>query len=677
MSFEEIRSKLLAEAQNSPNLLSDLAGLEKYIGESYNNRSFIELLQNADDAMSSKFKIVKSNEHLFVANNGRDFNQQDLESLCRSASSSKVRGDSIGYRGIGFKSVVGFAKEIHLISGDLAITFSKKRTEVEIPLATNVPLIRIPHELIDKDKEEFEIVINKFKANGYTTIFIFSGITANEIELEFASLDSSSLLFLRNISETEIEIGGAKKFLIERKNESKEVSRINIVDENSNISWLIISNQDSSVGFRAFDREISRLDYMSSIVYSFLPTEDYTGLGVIINGDFSTDPSRKHIIYDEKTISTINSCAQNILNLLELNITNNGANSLEIVNALIPYMDPRMLQFKKQNFEKYLLEELRKCNSSLFINMILSPIWLNSKDYSRIAKRRSIGQIDIKYYNLDGFLTLAKYLGAKEDSFNDFKSTINDVHLSKLGCVQITVYLFNGIITKTIELDNSITQLKVLFSNDVRISLKEIGDSNAYIDQSFLSLLIENGLTAFDIKLVLGLSISPSYSASLFEDSSMDQNSQVPKSGEENKHKWFLNLPSTNIQPTKTNVYRWRSAEENALEVLNMNGFKLMDVSKQNIGFDFEGTDPDGKEVQIEVKSITMIGQAFKLTNNEIAVAQNNKESYYIAVVRQLENFIEIALIPDPIRNLVFNRQCVQWIWECSNYEYNPSKFEI
>ena len=41
MNFLEIRGELLKEAKASPNLLSDLAGLENYISESYNNRSFI------------------------------------------------------------------------------------------------------------------------------------------------------------------------------------------------------------------------------------------------------------------------------------------------------------------------------------------------------------------------------------------------------------------------------------------------------------------------------------------------------------------------------------------------------------------------------------------------------------------------------------------------------------
>ena len=154
MYFEEVRQNLLNEAIASPNLLSDLAGLENYIAESYNNRSFIELLQNADDAKASKFKIVKKSDLLFVANNGRVFNQSDLESLCRSASSNKLRGETIGYRGIGFKSVVGFAKEIHLFSGEIELTFSKELTKKEISQADRVPLIHIPHNVSESEQNK-------------------------------------------------------------------------------------------------------------------------------------------------------------------------------------------------------------------------------------------------------------------------------------------------------------------------------------------------------------------------------------------------------------------------------------------------------------------------------------------------------------------------------------------
>ena len=194
-----IRQPLLEEALNSPALLSDLAGLENYIAESYNARSFVELLQNADDAGATRVAIQRAGGLLMVANDGREFTQQDFESLCRSATSSKLRGPSIGFRGIGFKSVVGFAKVIHLFSGELEATFSRELTAAAIPQATRVPLVRIPHPVEPGLRAKFASSLTELKGEGYKTVFIFADVIASGIEAEFAAFDPSSLLFLRHI----------------------------------------------------------------------------------------------------------------------------------------------------------------------------------------------------------------------------------------------------------------------------------------------------------------------------------------------------------------------------------------------------------------------------------------------------------------------------------------------
>ena len=348
-----------------------------------------------------------------------------------------------------------------------------------------------------------------------------------------------------------------------------------------------------------------------------------------------------------------------------------------MVNALIPFMDPRMLQFKKPSFEKYLIEELKSNGEKLFSSSLICPNWLNIKDYSLLTNLNATNQINPKCYNLGGFLSFAKYLGAKEADLYSFKERINEVQISTLGCVQISVQIFRNIISKKYESEAWLARLKILMVNNQRMSLDQLKNETEIIDKSFISLLIENGLTEFDIKQVLNKFLSAESAEKTFSETS-SENEILRNNNELNKSTgWFKNVPTKQFPATKSNVHRWRSAEENALEVLNLNGFNLTDVSKQNIGYDIEGFDPDGREIQIEVKSITMVGQKFKLTNNEVAVAQEKQETYYVAVVRQLDDFIEIALISDPVKNLVLNRQCVQWIWECSIYDYNPNKFEI
>lgn len=673
MNFEITRNSLLNEAKSSPNLLSDLAGLENYISESYHNRSFIELLQNADDAKASKFKIVKKGELLFVANNGRTFTQKDLESLCRSASSNKLRSETIGYRGIGFKSVVGFSKEIHVLSEDLELTFSKKRTQEEIPLASRVPLIRIPHLISVEDKEFITPISSLLKSEGYTTIFVFTGVTADNIESEFDSFEYNSLIFLRNIVETEISLENSVYTKINKIQLLENEFKLSLNSNGIITDWIVIHERNSSIAFSLKEDAITKLSSEKSLIHAFLPTEDCNGLGVLINGNFSTDPSRRHVIFDKETVEAISHCSNHLLKLLETKIKSNNQEGINIVNALIPYSDPRMIQFAKNSLVKLLLENLKQHESTFFKELKLCPDWLNTKDFSLLDST----SINHHFKELDGFVSFAKYLGASEMKFNDFKMNINEADLSFLGCVQITKHIFKSILIYNGINEAEITDLKVLYCKGQRCSLKEINKNSLLLDESFISLLMENGLTEFDIKQVLKKHSPNVKIENQFQRETISTQTSVFKSKTKQTLDWFNKSNENPKEIIRTGIKRWRSAEEQTLEILNLNGFKLEDVSKQNIGYDLSGKDPIGNEIQIEIKSITLPGQKFKLTNNEIAVAQEKQKSFYIAVVRQTEFEFEIALISDPVNTLILNRQCVQWIWECENYEYKPMKFEL
>lgn len=55
--IDSLRTEFIQEATNAPKLFKDLAKVEHYIAESYKTRSFIELIQNADDAQSTVFGV--------------------------------------------------------------------------------------------------------------------------------------------------------------------------------------------------------------------------------------------------------------------------------------------------------------------------------------------------------------------------------------------------------------------------------------------------------------------------------------------------------------------------------------------------------------------------------------------------------------------------------------------
>ena len=65
------------------------------------------------------------------------------------------------------------------------------------------------------------------------------------------------------------------------------------------------------------------------------------------------------------------------------------------------------------------------------------------------------------------------------------------------------------------------------------------------------------------------------------------------------------------------------------------------------------------------------------MTNNEFAAAQHRADQYFLVIVLQTEQSIEFEMIKNPVKHLKMNRQCVQWIWECTEYDYNPIKLSL
>jgi len=675
--IEDLRKSLITEAQNSPMLLSDLAGLEAYVSESYNSRSFIELLQNADDAGATRFYVKRYKNYLLVANDGRPFNINDLESLCRSASSNKSRGASIGYRGIGFKSVVSFAKEVHLVSGMYEVTFSKEMTKAIIEKANKVPLIRIPHELKSSVKTELKSELSKISNDGYNTIFIFTGATANQIDEEYTSFAYTTLMFLNNVRNIRINLSKEVNASINVLEQVEGRKKLKIATNDKITGWLVYSSDNCSIAFSYNNDKVERLPREEAIIHAFLPTEDSCGLGFVVNGDFSTDPSRRHLIFDETTKKVISEIAKLYLKILNHSIYNENDGQLK---ALMPYYDIKLIQLMKQSFEREFSTMLKSNSGATFSKMKLSPSWLNAADFHKIMSLAGVRSMSSKCADVQNIDSILKYLGAKTDDVNTIFSLLNPKDISLNGCAQIAVNAMKQVLMN--HKIGALTKAAIFACESELRSLQEINDSNGEIDESFLQLMIDNGISFNDIGLCIKkIGINNLYEQQFSEEvpSNDDDDFDDDEEGIPSEVRDWFNGSSTShsSSPSASSVQKWRSAEENTLAVLNENGFNLKDVSKQNVGYDLTGTDPNGKEIFIEVKSIDYAGQRFRMTNNEFAAAQYNQDKYYIAIVHQSLDSLGIGLIKNPIKNLNLTRQCIQWVWECVGYEYNPMKFKL
>jgi hypothetical protein len=674
--LEEVRKPLLREAKQSPALLTDLAGLEEYVAESYTARSFIELLQNADDAGAHRFHIEKVGHTLIVANDGRIFTSEDLETLCRSAASRKHRGETIGYRGIGFKSVVSFARKVHLISGELMVTFSRELTKQEIPEAQKVPLVRIPHPI---EKEVFNILktpLQKLHSDGYRTIFAFDQTVSMAIETEFNSFDPTSLLFLRNVREIEFGEEKPSVFKIFRSDTKESLENLKLSYDGVEKDWQLHHIDDVAIAFEATSKGVKRLKEQDSLVHAFLPTKEQTGFGIKINGDVSTDPSRSSIVLDERTLNCIQKSAKYIVSLIVDSVEEikTKSKACQILTALLPRADVRLIDFQRPSFEKELVQSVIQNGKQKLNGLILRPIWLKSKKaFEKIAQDAGFKYLPVEFEEIEGLTGFLKAMGAKEATINEFSSALPKAHFSIDAAADIVLHLLSLYTTGQIARNESMVGWKIWPVGNHVLSLEDAASVKSPLRQEFLDLVREREGNLHVFRRFLYEIADESIADCLLKEAETpDGIEKPPKVNKSAQEKFGLKFDHKNIH-----LKKWRSAEQQVLQLLIEAGWHVSDVSKQNLGYDLEGYNSNGEQVYIEVKSLGRIGEPFFMTSNEQAVARDLSYSYYIALVHQMGNELMVSLICDPLSKLQMTRQCRQWVWVCENYPFDPERIDL
>lgn len=657
--LERIRKSLLEEALKSPSLLSDLAGLEQYVAESYDARAFVELLQNADDAGASCFTVLRADRFLLAANNGHCFTETEFESLCRSAASSKHRGEAIGFRGIGFKSVVGLAKTVHVISGELQATFSRQRTTADVPQASRVPLVRIPHPLLALERKDFNSQLDHLIADRFNTIFVFDGLTGSSIESEFAAFDPSSLLFLRNVRQMQLKSGVETVVTVQRQTDAPGLQSLRLASSDGVRKWSVMERDGSAFAFVHEAGGLGRLPEAEAVVHAFLPTHEPTGFAFKINGDISTDPSRTRVVLDEHTLNAIHAMARFFLELLGQCL--DGTAPLEsdrLLAALIPYSDLGMSAFQRRCFKTEFIAALKSEARDKFTGLFIRPSWLNAADFEKLSKASAIRAVPRNLQDVDGFARMLRFLGAKEAKLGELSSGLTKTEPSIAGAAEVVAHVANLHATKQVEPSSIDESWRIWPNADVPVSLNEAKRMAKPLVEGFLDMVTEKTGTPSHLhRLVQGITNPQVAKTFVPGDSSLSPPQQLSDSVS----------PAT---PRKLSLTRWRAAEEQVLELLEAWGWQATDVSRQNLGYDIEATPPEKEEIFLEVKSIDYPGQTFTLTSNEEAVARQKGKAYRLVLVRQTSTDLEVAFIEDPVHRLPLTRQCRQWVWECAAYEF-------
>lgn len=663
--INKIHNQFLDEAKKSPILLSDLANLEKYISESYSERSLIELIQNADDANSTKFYIESLNKNtVLIANNGDYFTEEDVKALCRSGSSTKKRkSNTIGYRGIGFKSIVNYTNNVHLVSGDIKLSFSKELTKKDLPEIENVPLVRIPHEF---NGEEYHDEIINVLDKGYTTIFIFE-TKSNSLIYEINDFDESCLLFLRNIEYFISKTNVYKKIRLKR--ERKDNFEYITFNSNKTNKWLILTDENNNemvnIAFLLDNENIAqKVDKENAVIHSFMPTKNNFVIPCKINGDFSTDPSRTKIVIDEESINTMNYISKFFSKIIKkiVETKNDKFKLISVISSI--YIDP-ISHLKSKNINNYFVNNFKTQTQKALGNQkfLIQPDWLDEESFLEIYGNSDKFLVtDSINEEINGLKELLLILDFKEVELEDALNKASEKEYSENTRVDLTTkaveetrfavdskqkedinnaYLINSNseVKKTSNLKNE--EISEEFAKKVEDKLKDKNDFKWFTKR-------------FDIKY----------------ENQEEENKDRKKSSYEYKNGETIHFKK------KSHLTKWRSVEVNVSELIK--GFdnikEVQDVSHNNLGYDTKAIDYDGNEIYYEIKSVKTLGDSIKITNNEYTQAHKYKDKYNLVIACQHSDYIELCIIENPIDKLELTKRVVQVEWVCDEYEGTYSR---
>ena len=670
--IKKISKNYLIEARNSPALIEDMAAMEKYMAESYNGRIFIELLQNADDCNSKKILVKQIGNNIIFANNGREFDENDVIALSRSGASNKERGQQIGYRGIGFKSTSYLTDEIVIYSNKSYFTFSKKHCANILGKSQDkIPTIRIPFLVEDIDiniKNQVDLLVDY----GYTSVFIFKDAKIADFEDELNKLDNGYFMFLRNIEKCKIKtLHTEKSFSIERRH-LLDYNRIGFNNDKKQ-EWIIISNEKDSIAFKFENDKIKACSSDEAIYHCFLPTLDKSPYLIKINSDFSTDPSRKHIVYDNITKISLNNIANLIAHTICMAIDKMNpvfSNIFELIGDVKSFSQINQILVKE--LDKIIKEkvEFRNNNGKTPIKdcNLLPDFFENSE--KKIIRTNAIGNfsksIDEVYY--EKFPKVEEFI--KKYTFNivDIDEIVGQM-TNKKFVSNISPQLY----AKAIEYIAKKIQLSKINNEKIDISdliiptnrgliyIKDLSETNSLVNSN-----IKNAITNTVPERLLNIfcnemCIPNTKLSNLVND--------IPK---ENK----TISPSIRRNINNPIVSRWRSAEQQCCEIEKCIGNKPVDVSKQNVGYDIESLTYRGEKRYIEVKLITHLGGSFSMTNNEYTAAHQYGDNYYLCIIVQSEKASKAIYIQNPLKKLSLEKRIRQWEWYCDSY-ISDTEFDL
>ena len=295
----------------------------------YNDKTHFvyELIQNADDSESKHLKLQLDSNALLVWNDGRQFNERDVRSICSLGSSDKDL-THIGTFGIGFKSVYNYTDLPEIYSGDesfrirdfikpkgidevppeIAKLVNGGKTVFRLPFKDSLHQDDIDHlknRLCDLSKERallflrhLEKVEWKDEHNAQTGSYSCHRYSYDKIQSvpdnEYVELVKLTESLNRNNKSSETFLVFGKTVHPPKDVIDKLLEQAEDEEEQQSIQQSADQLQPIEVAFKLQDDRITAMDD-NCVLFAYLPTEKETHLKFLIQARYQTTPARDNI----------------------------------------------------------------------------------------------------------------------------------------------------------------------------------------------------------------------------------------------------------------------------------------------------------------------------------------------------------------------------------------------
>jgi hypothetical protein len=320
--------------------LDERGRAQELVRQQYSGRYPFELLQNANDAAadagsSGRARFVLTDNSLIVADNGAGFGEDQVRAICGLGRSSKDPRKSVGYKGLGFKSVGEITSRPQIASNSLTFEFDDQHARQAVAqiagsldAGQRLPVYAFPFGIDEGEFGPDAAVVEEARSGGFTTVLrlpLREGVDRAEVEDHLVqSLVPRLLLFLTGIEELELQ-GTRADFVsvISRDQHGRRDEEEALLETNGTMEHWLVYRRSQAVtqelvkpigdAWAQVERVQSAIAVplgedgrpttdMQFPLHVYFPTEEATGLPVIVHADFALQLDRRQLGTSPETL---------------------------------------------------------------------------------------------------------------------------------------------------------------------------------------------------------------------------------------------------------------------------------------------------------------------------------------------------------------------------------------